>query len=78
MPLAEPPSPIHFSSLPRSPALCQRSSGSFESALRMTRSSAGGEVGSTVETGAGSSFMIEEMSEACEEPEKAFRPVAIS
>ncbi len=44
----------------------------------MTRSSAGGEVGITADTGAGSSFMIEEMSDACDEPEKALRPVAIS
>jgi hypothetical protein len=78
IPLAEPPSAIHFSSLPRSPALCQRSSGSFASALRITRSNAGGEVGSTAEIGAGSSFMIDEISDACDAPANALRPVAIS
>ncbi len=44
----------------------------------MTRSKAGGDVGITADTGAGSSFMIEEISDACDEPENAFRPVAIS
>ncbi len=42
------------------------------------RSSAGGVIGWTVAIGAGSSFMIDEISEAWLDPENAFRPVAIS
>ena len=54
---ASPPA-IHLSSLLKSPALCQRSSGSLARQVRTTRSSAGGVMGWTVEIGAGSSFMI--------------------
>ena len=78
IPDCEPPSAIHFNSLPRSPAFCQRSSGSFARQRRTTRSSAGGVIGATAEMGAGSSFMIEEISDACVAPENAFLPVAIS
>ena len=41
----EPPSAIHFSSLPRSAAFCQRSSGSLARHFLTTRSSAGGDIG---------------------------------
>jgi hypothetical protein len=61
-----------------SAALCHRSSGSFARQVLTTRSSAGGEIGRTAEIGAGSSFMIDEMSEAWVLPSKAFFPVAIS
>ncbi len=77
-PLAEPPSAIHLSSLFRSAAFCQRSSGSFARQRLTTRSSGGGVVGAIAEIGAGSSFMIEEISEAWLAPENAFFPVAIS
>ena len=77
-PICEPPSAIHLSSLPRSAAFCQRSSGSFARHRRTTRSSAGGVIGATAEMGAGSSFMIDEISDACVAPENAFLPVAIS
>ena len=35
-------------------------------------------MGESVEIAAGSSFMIDEMSEACDDPVNAFFPVAIS
>jgi hypothetical protein len=73
-----PPSAIHLSSLPRSAAFCQRSSGSFAKHFFTTRSSAGGDIGVTCEIGGGSSFMIEEISDACVPPANALRPVAIS
>ncbi len=76
--LRAPPSPIHFSSLPRSAAVCQRSSGSFARLFLTTRSRAGGDIGETCEIGGGSSFMIDEISDACVPPENAFLPVAIS
>ena len=78
IPDCEPPSAIHFSSLPDRAAFCQRSSGSFARQRLTTRSSAGGVIGDTAEIGAGSSFMIDEMSEAWLAPENAFLPVAIS
>ena len=49
----------------RSPADCQRSSGSLARQVRTTRSSAGGDIGWTCEIGGGSSRRIAEMSEAC-------------
>ena len=63
---------------PTSRAVCQRSSGSLARQVRTTRSSAGGLIGESVEIAAGSSFMIDEMSDAWDEPENAFFPVAIS
>jgi len=72
------PSAIQRSSFPTSPALCQRSSGSFARQVATTRSSAAGDIGWTCEIGAGSSFMIAEISDAWLVPEKAFLPVTIS
>ena len=78
IPACEPPSAIQRNSRLVSAALCQRSSGSFARQVFTTRSRAGGDIGWTVEIGAGSSFMIEEISDAWLVPEKAFLPVAIS
>src|SRR5262249_37392137 len=72
------PSEIHSSSRPTSAADCQRSSGSFARHVFTTRSSAGGDIGCTVEIAGGSAVMIEEISEAWLAPENAFLPVAIS
>src|ERR1700693_1085756 len=77
-PLCNRDSPIHFSSLPRSAAFCQRSSGSFARHLRTTRSSPGGVVGWIEEIAAGSLVMIAEISDAWLAPENAFVPVATS
>src|ERR1700693_1770329 len=71
-------SAIQRSSLPRSPADCQRSSGSLARQVLTTRSNPGGDSGWTVEIGAGSLDMIAVISEAWLVPAKAFRPVAIS
>ena len=49
-----------------------------EARSRTTRSSAGGDIGWTVEIGGGSSCMIAEISEAWLVPENALLPVAIS
>jgi hypothetical protein len=46
--------------------------------VRTTRSNAGGVIGATVEIGAGSLPMIDEINDAWLPPENAFRPVAIS
>src|SRR5262245_7188002 len=72
------PSAIHLNSLPTSPALCQRSSGSFAMQVFTTRSKAGGDMGCTVDIDGGSEVMIEEINEAWLVPENAFFPVAIS
>ena len=76
--MTEPPSAIHWSWSLASCAVWKRSSGSLARHVRTTRSSAGGVIGWSAEIGAGSSFMIEEMSEAWLVPVKAFRPVTIS
>ena len=77
-PACEPDSPIHLSSLPRSAAFCQRSSGSFARHFFTTRSSAGGDIGCTVEIAGGSLDMIAVISDAWLAAENAFFPVAIS
>ena len=63
-PACEPDSPIHLSSLPRSAAFCQRSSGSLARHFFTTRSSAGGDMGCTDEIGGGSADMIAVISDA--------------
>ena len=75
---AERSSRMPWSCSPTSRAVCHRSSGSLARQVRTTRSSAGGLIGESDEIGAGSSFMIDEISEACDAPVNAFRPVAIS
>src|SRR5262245_33739763 len=77
-PVWDPDSAIQRSSLPRSRALCQRSSGSLARHFRTTRSRAGGDIGWTLEIGAGSLDMIAVMSAAWLAAENAFFPVAIS
>jgi hypothetical protein len=62
----------------RSRAFCHRSSGSFERHFLTSRSKACGDVGWTEETEGGSADMIDVMSDAWLDAEKAFRPVAIS
>src|SRR5215469_9316631 len=74
----EPLSAIHFSSLARSLALCQRSSGSFARHCRTTRSRAGGAMGCTCDIGGGSVVRMEAIRLARLRPEKAGLPVAIS
>src|SRR5437870_11337605 len=77
-PAADPTSAIHWSWSLASWAVWKRSSGSLARQVRTTRSSAGGVIGWSVAIGAGSSFMIDEIKDAWLDPEKAFRPVAIS
>src|SRR5262244_2208202 len=77
-PACEPAWAIQASSLLMSWALCQRSSGSLARQVRTIRSRAGGVIGASVDSGAGSADIIEEMSEAWLAPEKAFFPVTIS
>ena len=77
-PTSEPPSAIHWSWSLTSCAVWKRSSGSLARQVLTTRSTVAGVIGAIVEIGAGSSFMIEEMSDAWLVPEKAFLPVAIS
>src|SRR6266498_2477162 len=72
------PSWIHLSCTAMSCAVCQRSSGSFARQVLTTRSNAGGVVATTVDAGAGSDVMIEEIRDAWLRPENAFFPVAIS
>jgi hypothetical protein len=69
---------IHCSSLARSLALCQRSSGSFARHFFTTRSSAGGVKGWSCEMGGGSAVRIAAIRLARLVPEKAGLPVAIS
>src|SRR5215813_7194191 len=57
-PACDPPSAIHFSWSIRSWTLWKRSSGSLARQFRMTRSSAGGDMGCTAETGGGSEARI--------------------
>src|SRR5436190_18982567 len=54
IPACEPPSAIHCNCSLTSCAVCQRSSGSFARQPCTTRSSAGGDIGCTVEMGCGS------------------------
>ncbi len=77
-PMADPPSAIHFSSLPMSWALCHRSSGSLARQVLTIRSKAGGAIGETWVMGSGWLDMIAEISDAWLVPENAFLPVAIS
>src|SRR5437870_3873090 len=56
----EPPSPIHFSSLARSLALCHRSSGSLARHFLIACSSAGGVIGFVALSGSGSFSRIAE------------------
>ncbi len=72
------PSAIQRSCLPTSPALCQRSSGSFARQVLTIRSRTAGEEGSTVETGGGSVCRIAPIRDAWLAPENALLPVAIS
>ena len=73
-----PESPRPASCSPTSCAVCQRASGSFARHPRTIRSSAGGDIGWTDETGGGSPERIAEIRPAWLEASKAFRPVAIS
>src|ERR1700693_802174 len=77
-PAADPTSAIHWSWSFASCAVWKRSSASLARQVLTTRSSAGGVIGWSAAIGAGSSFMIAEISDAWLAPEKAFRPVAIS
>src|SRR5262245_2194991 len=77
-PAWDPDSAIHRSSLPRSRALCQRSSASLARHFLTTRSRAGGDIGWTLEIGAGSLDMIAVINDAWLVAEKAFFAVAIS
>ena len=78
IPDCEPPSAIHFSSLPGPPRSASGPPDPSRGTAFTTRSSAGGVIGATAEMGAGSSFMIDEISDAWLAPENAFLPVAIS
>src|SRR6185436_5713254 len=69
---------IHFSSLPRSRALCQRSSGFFWRHCPTTRSSSGGARGCSVEMAGGCEAMMALIRLAWLPPLKGFLPVAIS
>ena len=69
---------IHVSSRFRSPADCQRSSGSFSRHVLMVRSNSGGDVGSISEMGRGLALMMAVMRLAWLAPSKAFFPVNIS
>ncbi len=73
-PVCEPLARSTSSSRLTSAALCQRSSGSLARQVRTTRSSAAGTPAATREIGAGSSFMIDEISDAWLAPENAFLP----
>ena len=59
-------------------AVWNRSSGSFARHVLITRLNAGGTIGATSDTGAGSSRRIDPISDAWLLPVNAFRPVAIS
>ena len=69
---------IQASSRFRSPALCQRSSGSFARQVRTKRSSAREASGCTADTGGGSSRRIALMRVASLVALNAFRPAVIS
>jgi hypothetical protein len=77
-PAREPPSEIQRSSLAKSPALCQRSSGSLVRHFRMAHSRAGGVRGAMVDRGAGSVPMMAATTLAVDLPSKARLPVDIS
>src|SRR5207248_10963883 len=78
IPVCEPLSAIHFSSRAMSPALCQRSSGSFARHCFTARSNAGGARGCKLESGGGSDDRMAVMMLALVLPLNAAFPVSIS
>ena len=78
MPAFDPDSVIHSSSLRRSPAVCQRSSGDLARHFLTRRSSAGEAIGWMVETGGGLKDITAVIRLAWLEPTKLLRPVIIS
>jgi hypothetical protein len=78
IPACDPLSDIHLNSLDRSPALCQRSSGSLARHFLITLSSEAGVKGDKVVTAGGSVVMIAATTFAVDLPSNARRPVTIS
>src|SRR5215510_14442162 len=76
-PVEDGPRAIHFNSLNKSPALCQRSSGFFARQVLTSRSSAGAASVCTLDSGVGSCSRIAAMSPAVLLPSNAFLPVSI-
>ena len=77
-PICDPPSAIQRSCVATSCAVCQRWSGSFIRQMRTSRSSAGGVIGASDDSGAGLALMIEAIRLAWLRPSNALCPVTIS